>query len=933
MKKILLLLGAFACVSLLLPARNTIVSVGQVTEPVVLSDDVDYVITGTEPFAVTGSIDITNTEHAVVIFENLRPSRSLPYLTFITINGEPAVNDENCQVKMYAQGAIVLPYAKDIRPLTVYSEPNFGGKAVNTFGLENSGGYMNTLGLATLNNAIRSFKLKRGYMVTFSTQAAGRGYQRCFIADQEDLEFATLPGVLDRRISSYRIFKWYDAEKKGLANNTSYEATQALNVSWCYSFSLGENRGMDCECVPHHIKEGWPSISSCGSVTYSPHLKNNNEPANSGDEAPATVEECLASWPDLMRTGMRLCSPSSHDGGYTWLHNFMDSIDARGWRCDVLDMHAYWTAGTFNTAINWYNRHLRPIWLSEMLWGSSWGGNNPDTGIFAATSGDERNFNSVSGQEKNYNGMKPILDKLNQWGHIERYAYWNSWGGVSQIYVNGTLSKLGKYYAEMKSGMAYNKAYEYVPKFVFKAPGSLTATYKTTATAKTVTLTWTNANGEMTDTAYVEMKAADGTWTVQDCIVRSEETAQSVVFDMGSTPEGGMRTYRIRNLDCDGVTRLTDEASVSIGGVSQAGDIQCGRLDLGNTEAVITYFQRLADGSIPAAFSGPVSLNNTTMGLVGGVKAVANAQFNYTLMPWTISYTTEMTSPENVDVFVVGKGRYTYGDMEMEVGSLTSNVGRDTVTVTFAQPFPEGVVPVVMTAANPLIALAYPTVMKVFDVTNTGFKTKMTRQAGLDETYPTFATQKAVYLAITPGTAKLAEGKRISAGRATTRVGGSTTRTITFADPDGNTLYLDAPYVLMAPQTHYIDASSVLRLQRYVTKTVTTDGESETKTIGAALLRQVDKSAGIKTDLAAYNGDYIGWVAVSDDKTLIDAVTEVNAEIPFAVSVSGRTIRVDGAPQARIYSMSGVPVRAGVPVAPGLYVVVCGRQSVKVSVK
>ena len=89
-------------------ARNTVTKVGQVAEAVTLTEDVDYVITGTDPFTATGSIDITNTEHAVVIFENIRPSKALEYLGFIKINGANAANDENCQVKMYASGAIIM---------------------------------------------------------------------------------------------------------------------------------------------------------------------------------------------------------------------------------------------------------------------------------------------------------------------------------------------------------------------------------------------------------------------------------------------------------------------------------------------------------------------------------------------------------------------------------------------------------------------------------------------------------------------------------------------------------------------------------------------------------------------------------------------------------------------------------------------------------
>ena len=53
-----------------------------------IRSDVDYVITGDEPFTTTGSVDIANTEHAVVILENIRPSKAISYLGYITINGE-----------------------------------------------------------------------------------------------------------------------------------------------------------------------------------------------------------------------------------------------------------------------------------------------------------------------------------------------------------------------------------------------------------------------------------------------------------------------------------------------------------------------------------------------------------------------------------------------------------------------------------------------------------------------------------------------------------------------------------------------------------------------------------------------------------------------------------------------------------------------------
>ena len=57
-------------------ARNTTTRVTQVTSAVTISTDVDYVITTTTPFTASGSINITNTEHAVVIFSKIRPSKA-----------------------------------------------------------------------------------------------------------------------------------------------------------------------------------------------------------------------------------------------------------------------------------------------------------------------------------------------------------------------------------------------------------------------------------------------------------------------------------------------------------------------------------------------------------------------------------------------------------------------------------------------------------------------------------------------------------------------------------------------------------------------------------------------------------------------------------------------------------------------------------------
>ena len=301
-------------------AANSVTTVSQVTGTTDVTTAVDYTVTSATPFATAGIVNIQETEHAVLILAAVKPSAAIPLLaSHVQIDGAKAVNGQNCQVKLYNRGCIILPYGDSVKPLTVYDGQNFTGTSVNSFGLENSNGFMNTLTAAKLNNKIRSFKLKRGYMVTFSLRSGGYGYSRCFIAANADLEMASLPAEMDQKISSYRIFKWYDTGKQQLAAAAGDAAAcSALNVTSTYGWGVGSNMLPDVECVPHHIKESWPSPSDLGKATYSPHMKTNNEPRNPSDEEPCDLNAILNNWEALMATGMRLCSPSSWDGSDYW---------------------------------------------------------------------------------------------------------------------------------------------------------------------------------------------------------------------------------------------------------------------------------------------------------------------------------------------------------------------------------------------------------------------------------------------------------------------------------------------------------------------------------------------------------------------------------------------------------------------------------------
>ena len=539
-------------------AQNTVTSVDQVSSLVTLSDDVDYVVTNATPFTGSGIVNITNTDHAVLILSSVKPSAATRYLTQnVRINGERAVNNTNCQLKLYNHGCIIMPYASDIKPLTVYSEQNFGGESCNDFGLENTGGYMNTLTAAKLNNRIRSFKLKRGYMVTFANKASGRGYSRCFIAADRDLEMATLPGVLDNSITSYRVFKWYDAGKPQLANSAGdVAALRALNVQSTYDWGQGNSSlAPDFEWVANHIYEDWPSSSTIGSITQSPHTKNNNEPRNSSDDHPQDLTTIL--WENMMRTGLRLCSPASWDGSDYWnatgfLADFLDSIDARGWRCDIIDLHCYWPEGNFGHVNNWANKYKRPIWISEWCWGASWNNN----GIFGEAQGSNRDNPTQDQLNRNRDVLQSICNGLNSNDNVERYYYWNGEANCSKLYYNGKLTPAGEMYSQLDGGLAYTNKFDYAPKVPTQYdPSNLVVTYD--KNAHTATLTWHESNGEMNVSIAVERKpsASSGSWAEIYNVPMKDAAANYTYLDEGAS--NGCQ-YRIRVIDANRKTRYSN---------------------------------------------------------------------------------------------------------------------------------------------------------------------------------------------------------------------------------------------------------------------------------------------------------------------------------------------------------------------------------------
>lgn len=899
-------------------AVNTVTTVAQVSAEVTLADDVDYVITDAVPFVEGGKVNITNTEHAVLIIQSIRPSYVLKNKWLenrVFIQGEQAVDGVNCQVRMYAHGTIVLPYSKDFKPLIVYSEKNFEGMAVDDFGLEHTGGFMNSLTDAKLNNQIRSFKLKRGYMVTFATGKSGWGYSRCFIADTEDIEFAELPAHLDGRISSYRIFQWHDAEKKGLASDTRKGANELLATSWCYTWSEGSRLLPDQECVPHQIYVAWPSASACGSVNYACHMKTNNEPGNSADDTPQSVEIILNQWQELMRTGLRLCSESSHDGSWSHLDEFISEIDRRGWRCDILDLHCYWSGG-FDNMEYYYNKYgKRPIWISEFVWGASWNNN----GIFAT----DRSF-SEANQRKNLEAMKGIFASLNNSPYVERYAYWNSEADCSKL-LRGEdeLSLTGEYFQTMQSGMAYRKAYEKIPNVVYSYPTEVSGKWVSQSEG-VYRVSWKDSNFDLLNEMQVQRrKEGESAYQVVGVVIPKDQTAKSSTYTYNDTiDEPGLYEYRVVNITAENTERVSGAVQVSKSNHLSANGMQYGELTLINGDAqTITFSEEFE--SVPAVFMGVVTNNNTKLHPGTLLSEVTKKKFTYQPMLWTGSAGSTFEEQESLPFMALEQGNYVFNNLDCEVGVAKVYMS-DTCEVNFTKPFPEGVTPVVLAEIRKPMTKTYALTAKVKEVTNRGFKCIVMVE---ESNKITALNYDVCYLAITPGVGTVDDdaGLMIAAGRSNDLLYGSMTRTCPFIYESDTLRFVD-PYIFASQQTNRYDAATMVRRN----KSLTTEKVGDmTYVVGAKFKRVTDagrKNASDGTKLNATSmKDDLGWVVLyhraegTATPTGIQTIDVDNEMIrPYVID---RTIRMDGCTNYDVYTLHGMKVASHKPLVPGIYVV------------
>jgi hypothetical protein len=479
----------------------------------------------TTPVTGNGTVNLVS-DSGWLILDNVLPSRAiLLHLGWITVNGQKAANNVNVRITNYLRGCVIIPHTPNYEALSLFKDVAFVGEELKCIPYK----YYKVADLASFDNEVSSFKLKKGYMATFAQNENGTGYSKVFIADKEDIAVSTLQAGLNNQVSFVRVFPWRYTEKKGMGWSIK-SPIQNLRGSWFYNWGPVTTEGLlDVEFVPmkwtawNEVDSQWQTIVNNNT---SNHLLGFNEP-DAATQANMSLDLMLLRWPKMMESGMRLGSPCPA-GNKQLLYDFIAKCDQLNYRVDFVTLHDYGegTAQQFyNNCKTLHDKTGRPVWVTEFNYGGTWTPGRPTYAQAAAR-------------------IKEIIEKYDVEGIIERYAIFN-FDEVDQNRAafynpveNLNITPLGVAYRDQTSSMAFNSLEQIDIPFKMVAPVSFKGTNTDGITTK---LVWQNFIDNSLGTFKIERSFNGGSFTQVATIGGTNSSYNDTVGSIGY----GIYQYKI----------------------------------------------------------------------------------------------------------------------------------------------------------------------------------------------------------------------------------------------------------------------------------------------------------------------------------------------------------------------------------------------------
>lgn len=699
----------------------------------VISIALELHLTATDSAMKNSTVSL-NHEDAWLFFDNVRPSEVIANFKSKIFIGESPLNPGgNGRVAIYKHGTVVIPHGFSFKPLTVYSDENLAGNSTQ-MQIE---AYHNNLGI--FDNAIQSFKLKRGYMATFANSPDGTGYSRVFIASDEDLKI-NLPDLLINKVSFIRVFKYEWVSKKGKAGWNPND----INATSYYDWNIGGSSSEDVEYVAIRQNGGWPSWDAINAKRDITHLLGFNEPDHS-DQANMTFQQMIDQWPEMMKSGLRIGSPAwanpwGGSGGN--LFDFIKKCDELNYRVDFVALHCYWGG---KSPQSWYNdlKYIhqqtgRPLWITEWNNGANW-----TTEWWP----DANKTYTPANAQKQLNDIRGILQVLDTASFVERYFIYDWVQDCRAMVLNGKLTLAGTYYSTNESKIAFNKKKEVIPQWNYKNP---VLDYRYFSLRNSIRLSWSNSDGELISEYILETKTNDGEFKT---IYSSDNISQLFYLDPLDSADRGKITCRLKFLTSRGEQLESNE--VSYYQTTGTNEIQTGIFNIDNFEINNSFFSKRYS-SKPLVILGIPGFNNPVP-LTLRINNISTSSFLFYFNPWSYLSNPEINKPDQLATMALPSGIYNFGGLKA-VAKSVDIVTRDWVTVSFDQDFETvpAILPTIVSSSNP-----YPLTVGVRKVTTTGFEICLKSE---ERNTAKLSPEIINYLAVETGNGSI-DGKRITVGR------------------------------------------------------------------------------------------------------------------------------------------------------------------------
>lgn len=501
--------------------------------------------------------------------------------------GDRAFDPSRDRLSIYGNGAIVIADGWS-NPLTIFSEENCTGESMvlkhDCFyrgELQGEGSTLPEYELGSFDNAVKSFRLKRGFSCTFANNPDGTGYSRVFIADNEDLVVNTMPDGLCF-VSFVRVCRHDWVGKRGISGGDIPAITRS---AWFYDWGAGAVSTNDYEYVPMRHNRWWDSWENIGSRTATSAVLGFNEPDHA-DQSDLGTEIAIEMWPEMMKSGLRIGSPAPDNINKQWLKEFLAKADTLNYRVDFVATHMYWDSQDPYRLANQITSLCknvyggRPMWITEWNNGANWTGEhwpNPtgskrdaDFNIIYDENGKAETVtrpHTKANSDKQVEWLTKALDAFDNCPWLERHAFYNWVEDARAVELGGKLTPAGKVFAEFNSRPAFDRTTEYVHHWRIAPPRMS----KIRFTDGRVRIDFVDVNGETGKGYYVERRVDRGAWQQIAFITPEEYTHGRYMYFRDFEPVDGFLEYRFKGLsykDTESIYSRVLGIEVSTGAVS-----------------------------------------------------------------------------------------------------------------------------------------------------------------------------------------------------------------------------------------------------------------------------------------------------------------------------------------------------------------------------